>query len=214
MRQPRRELDPVGTRRKILSAALETFSELGYAGSSIHAIAKRANLQKAHVQYHFGTKDDLWISVLEHATREFTVAVEEALTNPNASFEQILTARFGAMKKHPNYARLIAWTSLGAAPESPVLRERLRRLLSHATGAHPSPAHRNLPPEHIAAISIFATQGWFQFNKAEPDPDFETYMQDDDAFFRSLCQVLFHPEDAQKPKQAVVEQSVAETPTA
>lgn len=48
------------TRRKILLAAVRIFAELGFEAASMGAIASRAGMKKALVQYHFETKLKLW----------------------------------------------------------------------------------------------------------------------------------------------------------
>jgi len=56
------------TPERILSAALEAFSEKGFEGARTRDIAARAKVTLGVVQYHFGTKDELWKAV---ATRAF-----------------------------------------------------------------------------------------------------------------------------------------------
>jgi len=48
------------TRNKILDAALEAFSELGYHGASTRDIAARAGVRQSLLTYHFSNKEEIW----------------------------------------------------------------------------------------------------------------------------------------------------------
>jgi len=56
VRQQQRE----ETRKRILNAAIENFSQAGFEAASLSDIAKKAGVKKALVQYHFSTKELLW----------------------------------------------------------------------------------------------------------------------------------------------------------
>jgi len=48
------------TRERILEAAVETFAEKGFLGSSTREIARRASANQGLITYHFRSKDELW----------------------------------------------------------------------------------------------------------------------------------------------------------
>ncbi len=52
------------TVRRILDAAKDVFSEVGFAGARVDEIAKRARVNKASIYYHIGEKDALYAEVL------------------------------------------------------------------------------------------------------------------------------------------------------
>ena len=58
-----RTLDPVATRNAIMESADRCISSLGFAGASIGTIADEAGVTKSLVQYHFGSKEQLWNAV-------------------------------------------------------------------------------------------------------------------------------------------------------
>jgi AcrR family transcriptional regulator len=53
-----------GTRGRILAAARDTFAAHGYGGASIRQIASAATVDPALVHHYFGTKDQLFLTVL------------------------------------------------------------------------------------------------------------------------------------------------------
>lgn len=54
-----------GTRARIISVALELFSEHGYEKTSLREIADRLGVTKAALYYHFKTKDDIVHGIVE-----------------------------------------------------------------------------------------------------------------------------------------------------
>jgi TetR/AcrR family transcriptional regulator len=59
------------TQEKVLHAALSVFAERGYDGATMGGIAKRAGVGQPLVEYHFPTKEDLWVSTVEMALDGF-----------------------------------------------------------------------------------------------------------------------------------------------
>lgn len=59
---PRRTGD---TRSQILQVATELFTEQGYEATSLREIAERLGVTKAALYYHFKSKDDLLVAILE-----------------------------------------------------------------------------------------------------------------------------------------------------
>ncbi len=54
------------TRKRILEAALKLFSQKGYLGATTKEIAKASEISEVTLFRHFQTKENLFISVLEH----------------------------------------------------------------------------------------------------------------------------------------------------
>jgi AcrR family transcriptional regulator len=65
--RPARRTRPAAdaTRQRILSAALEVFSERGFEGGSTTAIADRAGVTQPLLNYHFRTKAELWRAAVD-----------------------------------------------------------------------------------------------------------------------------------------------------
>lgn len=56
------------TRQKILAAAVEVFSEVGYAAAAWSAIIERSGMTKGALYHHFDSKESLASAVLEEAS--------------------------------------------------------------------------------------------------------------------------------------------------
>ncbi|WP_200814898.1 TetR/AcrR family transcriptional regulator [Blastococcus haudaquaticus] len=64
--------------QRVLDAALELFSEHGFAGTSLQDIADRLGVTKAAVYYHFHSKDDLLLALVEPVIDELMAMAAES----------------------------------------------------------------------------------------------------------------------------------------
>jgi AcrR family transcriptional regulator len=69
-------------REQLISAAIESLREVGYAGTSIREIARRGGFNSALISYYFGGLHGLLLAALDHSSdvrmRRYTDAVERA----------------------------------------------------------------------------------------------------------------------------------------
>ena len=63
------------TRERILKAASRLFADRGYRGTSVELICKAANVNIAAVNYHFGSKENLYQRVWRHAHDEMVAKI-------------------------------------------------------------------------------------------------------------------------------------------
>ena len=62
-----RRNDPERTKREIMEAAREEFARHGLTGARVDAIAARTKTAKRMIYYYFGSKEGLYLAVLEAA---------------------------------------------------------------------------------------------------------------------------------------------------
>src|SRR5204862_4719504 len=67
MRKPKA---PEASRAGILAAALDEFAARGFKRASMDAIAARTHTTRALINYYFGSKEKLYIALLEHVYAE------------------------------------------------------------------------------------------------------------------------------------------------
>ena len=82
MRKPK---SPQANRARILAAATAAFAALGYGGASMDAIAARTQTTRAMINYYFGSKEQLYLAVLEQVYAEIREAEGGARTRPPGS---------------------------------------------------------------------------------------------------------------------------------
>lgn len=102
---------------KILEAAIEIFSEKGFAATSTSEIAKKAGVAEGTIFRHYKTKKDLLLNIitptiLKVATNYFAKnIVKEVFDNHFSSYEDFLRAliknRFQFVKKHLPILKII-----------------------------------------------------------------------------------------------------------
>ncbi|WP_405144963.1 TetR/AcrR family transcriptional regulator [Sphaerisporangium sp. NBC_01403] len=68
------------TRLKLYMAAVELIAEQGYTATTVDAIADRAGVAKGTVFYNFGSKDGLFVALLDHGIQRLADTLNEALT--------------------------------------------------------------------------------------------------------------------------------------
>ena len=69
---------PVATRRRLLDAAMNLFSQYSFAGTSLQMIADELELTKAAIYYHFRTRERLLMALMEPILSEIGTVVETA----------------------------------------------------------------------------------------------------------------------------------------
>jgi TetR/AcrR family transcriptional regulator len=68
-------------REQILEAATRVFGELGYAGATTDRVAKAAGISQPYVVRLFGTKEQLFIEVLERTSARIDAAFDAAIAD-------------------------------------------------------------------------------------------------------------------------------------
>jgi len=70
-----------GKRELILEGALRVFSQKGFHGATVEEVAEVAGVGKGTVYLYFGSKTDLFVSVVEEKLKELQEVVVERLEN-------------------------------------------------------------------------------------------------------------------------------------
>jgi len=70
---------PLGndTRATIVTAARELFTDLGYQGTSLRSIARRAGVDPRMISYFFGSKQELFVSVMQTPGADAPASIPE-----------------------------------------------------------------------------------------------------------------------------------------
>src|SRR5258708_8593787 len=71
MRKPKA---PQANRARMVAAAMDEFAARGFKGASMDAIAARTHTTRALINYYFGSKEKLYIAVLEQVYRHIPEA--------------------------------------------------------------------------------------------------------------------------------------------
>lgn len=124
-----------GTQKHIVDSARRLFSEYSYLGVSMNDIAKRLNITKAALYYHFTSKTDIYRKVLDEVFDDLRSTITQALNEATVDKQLHRLIRnyldFGIREKN-----LIRALMLKLSPaDSPItkyisqLRERIANLI-------------------------------------------------------------------------------------
>ncbi len=107
-RRPPRTRDPARTREALLRAGAALFSRNGYDGTSTGAIAARARVNKALINYHFGGKQGLWDAILA-SLFEPAAGRLESLPDlpPDVAISTLIATIAGTLEARPEVAVML-----------------------------------------------------------------------------------------------------------
>ena len=177
----RKERERRARMRLILNAALKTFAEKGYHGTSMELIAECAELGKATIYYYFKSKDDLLLSVLENGIREFFHQMEQEWDTTDDLLEKIQAiSRVGArfFADHPNYFKLYYYSTAHPTLNQkamrqlqPLILEKTRRIQNLFVQAQKKGLLKPMPTSTLVEIfgSLVMGLGQFLYVDARPE---------------------------------------------
>ncbi|MCT9072681.1 TetR family transcriptional regulator [Cupriavidus gilardii] len=102
--------DPEGTRRRIMDAATEEFAKGGLAGARVDQIARRAETNERMLYYYYGSKEGLFLAVLERQYAQFRAAEERLQIgdeDPVAAVRTLARFVWDWYYQHPEFIRLV-----------------------------------------------------------------------------------------------------------
>ncbi len=110
-KKPSRKNDPEGTKRNILEVATEEFAALGFSGGRVDAIAAKTRTTKRMIYYYFGSKEELYLAVLENAyggmrTVENNLHLQDQ--EPEQAIRSLIDFTFDYQEKHEDFVRLVS----------------------------------------------------------------------------------------------------------
>jgi AcrR family transcriptional regulator len=109
-RETGRTNDPERTQANILQVAEAEFGEKGLAGARIDEIAAATQTSKRMIYYYFGSKEGLYLAVLEESYRRVRdVEAELHLQDlePEQALRRLVAFTFDHHLNHENYIRLV-----------------------------------------------------------------------------------------------------------
>ncbi len=131
--QPRKR-DSIQTQERILQAAQAEFARKGYDGARVDAIIARAKISKNLLYHHFGSKEDLYIRVLERTyetLRRRQGDVPLAGLNPVEAMRRLCESTFQVFIDEPDVIVMLNTENLHRGKhitKSPIIRALYNRL--------------------------------------------------------------------------------------
>src|SRR2546423_7949262 len=107
MRKPKA---PEANRARIVAAAIDEFAARGFKGASMDAIAARTHTTRALINYYFGSKEKVYIAVLEQVYSEIREAegkLDLDHLEPPEAVRRIVEFTYNYYVQHPGFVRLV-----------------------------------------------------------------------------------------------------------
>jgi len=107
MRKPKA---PEANRARILASAIDEFASRGLKGASMDAIAARTRTTRALINYYFGSKERLYLAVLERVYAEIRLAESELDLEhlpPVEAIRRIVEFTYNYYVEHEYFVRLV-----------------------------------------------------------------------------------------------------------
>jgi AcrR family transcriptional regulator len=124
---PERQRDAERTRGEILDAATEEFASHGYTGGRVDEIAAKTRTTKRMIYYYFGSKQGLYVAVLERAyagIRRLEQTLDVDHLDPARAMRALAELTFDHHESHPAFIRLVSIENIHHAEHlrtSPIL---------------------------------------------------------------------------------------------
>ena len=108
---------------KILTSALEEFSEKGFFGARIDSIAANAGVNKRMIYEHFENKENLYKEVLTSVYEKCAESEREFFSEdlrPQDAIRNVVRIYFKFLYDNPDFVRILMWENLNNADSIPV----------------------------------------------------------------------------------------------
>jgi AcrR family transcriptional regulator len=113
--KPKAAKPAIGTRERILRAAVNEFAAKGFSGGRIEAICASARVNIRMIYHHFGGKEGLYIAVLEETLgglRNEELKLDFAAASPMNAMLQLFEFTYEHFAAHPRLISLLSGENL------------------------------------------------------------------------------------------------------
>ncbi|MEP9395135.1 helix-turn-helix domain-containing protein [Gordonia sp. VNK1] len=149
-------------REVILDAATEVASELGYDGTTIALVSKRAGLPPTSIYWQFADKDDLIAAVIERSYERWLTTIDLPETGARERAQEIGRHVASALIRSPDFLRLGLKLALQKREKQPLGRDIYldrRALTVERFAALVRDAGPELSDESVTLIATYAIAG-------------------------------------------------------
>ena len=102
---------PTAPARRSSTSPPREFADRGFAGARVDEIAERTRTTKRMIYYYFGSKEQLFVAVLERAYAEIRAAeqtIDVDHLDPVAAIRRLAELTFDHHESHPDFIRLVS----------------------------------------------------------------------------------------------------------
>ncbi len=106
------------TKQKILTSAEESFSKKGFYGSRVDEIAESGGINKRMIYEHFGSKESLYIAVLDAVYSRLAEREKELMLSslsPREAIKTVVDHYFSFLSENPSFVKMVMWENINEA---------------------------------------------------------------------------------------------------
>ncbi len=118
------------TRQDLLDAALQVFSRQGYQAARLQDIAKAAGVTRGAIYHHFGSKGELFNTLMDEASAQESGAVDAAIAEGGSLVEimaRILTYSLALLQESHRLRQVFELSMFKAGTDPQLQTVRLKR---------------------------------------------------------------------------------------
>jgi AcrR family transcriptional regulator len=156
--------DAEATKRRLLTAASAEFAAHGLAGARVDRIARQAGVNKQLIYAYFGSKDDLFDTVIA----ERCGVLAERVPFEAKDIPGYVGRLFAYVGEDPEIYRLVAWAAL-ERPDTVATFERESyhaKLAAIAAGQRAGTVDATFAPADLLAMAMGLAASWFSASEA------------------------------------------------
>lgn len=102
---------PISVKERIINIALEEFAQNGYQSASTNVICKKAKVSKGLLYHYYGSKENLYLSVLRYFIDKFKESITIHIKDSNKKgidyISDYFNAKFKFFGENPHYSKLV-----------------------------------------------------------------------------------------------------------
>ncbi|WP_437317001.1 TetR family transcriptional regulator [Sorangium sp. So ce385] len=172
--------DSAATKKRLLDAALDEFAERGLAGARVDRIADKASANKQAIYAYFGSKEDLFRSVLEERCK----SVFDAVPFDPSDLPAFVAGVFDHLVENPKSVRMMMWRQLELPDEAE--HEAAAAKVCALGAAHELGVTSKQCAEDLFVLLLGLPMAWFTFASSQPAARGAAAQQRLHAFRRSM----------------------------
>jgi len=193
--------DPEATRRRLMEAGVRLFAEKGPDGTSVDEICKVSGVNCRMIYHYFGSKDGLYMAVLESVygrLNDMAVKIDENSLSLADFIEALIERYFRFLQANPEFVAVLRWENASGA-------KRIRKLQLDGFRSHYLEAtSRSLDSEHgkgphnqdsvtekslLILLTCLSLCGYYFSNQASMSHVFDVELGDSDFAERWLTHI-------------------------
>jgi AcrR family transcriptional regulator len=155
------------TRKEILDASAQIFSQKGYHGTSMQDIAGAVNLQKASLYHHVSSKQEILFELLNRGLYLLTDKVEHSINiacSPDENLREAIAAYLTALTEHQDVTSVLLLEYRSLEPQylkrHIIERDRFERLWRNLIESGVQEKTFSCDDPSMAARALLGVMNW------------------------------------------------------